>query len=650
MSERLRIKFLIAIWGARYIHEFARISLPSYLAEGNIPHLAARADLEILIMTTAESRPYFDEDPAFARLRTICPVRFILIDDLVTAGYYGVTLTLAFARGIRDSGDQQTNTHFVFMNSDFVLSEGSLASMLGKLEAGSPCILAPSLRARSEDVLETLEDRVDERGVLSIPSRELVGLTLRTLHPTVIGKTVTQRLCTSSTHNQIYWQVDGATLLGRYHLIFMLAIKPEVPLGPVNSYCDYGLVPELVPSGAFSVMDDSDDFFMLELQPVAQEKDQLRGGSSSQTQIARQLAEWTTTEHRRFADVDVVFHSGDKPDRLANVRQEFASWFDRLRREMASPPVSHAGHYYWTMGLQGWAASRPNAADAELPPELGSDALSPRPRAAGSWSWRDGHIAMIARAKAIMGTMPDVPIWSHQWLDSQLLRRQLRTLPRVAGGRRLFLCGSDSALAGYFERRQDFDVDRGMGSHFAPSEEQVHASLPKNAYHTIVVHMHRADMRQTAHVLEAIRPKLDPAGSIVIYFDHRRGESDPSNFSSELAQYSEQLLPADWLGYRVGASFTGGRAKRWLRLAEIKLFGYLVPSSRVRPVRLIAAVFLWPVVAAMTALNNLLHRGTLKECPRFCSSFVLTFDRISGMPPARIGSARTIPADSGPVS
>ena len=103
MAERLKVKFLTVIWGARYIDEFARISLPSYLADGNLPALAAGTDLEILVMTSRASVPAFEDKPAFEALRRLCPVRFIFIDDLITTGVYGVTLTLAYARGIADS-------------------------------------------------------------------------------------------------------------------------------------------------------------------------------------------------------------------------------------------------------------------------------------------------------------------------------------------------------------------------------------------------------------------------------------------------------------------------------------------------------------------------------------------------------------------
>ena len=41
--------------------------------------------------------------------------------------------------------------------------------------------------------------------ILAMPPREMVQLALSNLHPTVIGKTVTQEFITSATHNQIYW-------------------------------------------------------------------------------------------------------------------------------------------------------------------------------------------------------------------------------------------------------------------------------------------------------------------------------------------------------------------------------------------------------------------------------------------------------------
>src|ERR1700704_6349738 len=143
MAEKLKVKFLTAIWGARYVEEFARVSLPSYLAAGNLPFVAMETTLEVVIMTSSESLSKFDELPIFQKLKAVCPVRFIFIDDLIATGNYGVTLTLAYTRGIMDSGSEQTNTNFVFMNSDFVLADGSLRTLVGKLREQHRCIMAP---------------------------------------------------------------------------------------------------------------------------------------------------------------------------------------------------------------------------------------------------------------------------------------------------------------------------------------------------------------------------------------------------------------------------------------------------------------------------------------------------------------------------
>lgn len=141
--DKPKVRFLTVIWGARYIEEFSRVSLPSYMAAGNLPALAEETDLEIVLLTASTSIPNFSDEPIFERLQALCSVRFIIIDDLITTGNYGVTLTLAYARGIMDAGAEQTNTNFVFMNADFVLADGSLRTLAKRLKAGERCIMAP---------------------------------------------------------------------------------------------------------------------------------------------------------------------------------------------------------------------------------------------------------------------------------------------------------------------------------------------------------------------------------------------------------------------------------------------------------------------------------------------------------------------------
>ncbi|QCI63170.1 hypothetical protein [Phreatobacter stygius] len=649
MTERLKVKFLAAIWGARYIEEFARVSIPSYLAEGNLPYVASETDLEILIMTSRDSRATFDEEPAFSRLSELCNIRYIFIDDLISIGVYGVTLTLAFARGILDSGSEQTNTHFIFMNSDFVLSDGALRKLVGELQKGRRCVMAPSLRAGTESVLPELSAAIDPKdGVLRMSSRQLVKLAFDHLHPTVMAKTVTQELVTCKTHNQIYWQVDRSTLLARYHLIFMLAIKPEVPLGSINSYCDYGFVPELVPSGEFTILDDSDDFFMLELQSVAQERELLTGGSSTPREIASELSVWTTREHRRFAEVDVLFHAEDLPADLASARTGLSDFMGVMQREMSTTPLDHVDHFYWVFGVQAWASLRFGGnADSDLPLEIARRSELSAPSAEttavapkGSLVGRTRRVAaslyasMLGRARMLAQRRPNVPIWHYLWLDCRLVLDWLGGVSTRPGQRNLLICSEAGSLASYFSKLPTFDVDLGLEAWLAESGDAGTGgpTHPDGSYDNVLIHMYRSNVREMRKMLEKAERLIKRDGTLSVYVDHVQSEIDPSNFSIELAQYVDQLLPSDWVGYRVSARFAGGATKRRLRLVERRLFRYLWPSSVWRLPLVAAAVLSWFGVAAMMSVSNLRNRNLTKKCPQFCSSFLASFSRPSRQP------------------
>jgi hypothetical protein len=666
MAERLKVKFLTVIWGARYIDEFARISLPSYLAEGNLPSLAAGADLEVLVMTSRASVPAFEGKPAFEALRRLCPVRFIFIDDLITTGCYGVTLTLAYARGIADSGAAQTETTFVFMNSDFVLADGALATLLARLEAGDRCVMAPSLRACAEAALPVLAEAVDRRGErLAMPPRAMVQLAFDALHPTVIAKTVSQRFVTCTTHNQIYWQVDGTTLLGRYHLLFMLAIRPEVPLGRVNSYCDYGLVPELVPSGQFTVLDDSDAIFMLELQQTTQERHFVHCGVKAPAQIARELSVWTTREHRRFATVDVVFRTGELPAGIAEARARLADYMEAVQARMSRRPKDHADHLYWVLGVEAWRWLRDAGGEAlPLPPELeGQDAVLrrrlgpwwrpvPRPYAARRTRGRDGallrlYTALLVRARRAIGTVPNVPVWHHLWPDLRLVRDWICTLQ--PSERHLLVCISNSVLAPALARNAGFEVRTGLDAFLkAEAERADWPALETERYRTVLLHLnlHQADVRRTRRLIEAVRPILAPGGTVAIYIDHPYGEPDADNFAAELAQCLEDMLPAGWIGCDVSARFAGGRIKRRLRRLERRVLNQLWPSSWTRLPLLAGAMLLWPVVAALTAANNLRMGRPSETWPVFCTSALVVISGVSAAPPGppRAGAEAAEPA------
>lgn len=648
MVDKLKVRFLTAIWGARYIKEFARVSLPSYLAAGNLPYLAAESNLEIVVLTSRDSVPQFDSEPNFEKVRALCPLKFIFIDDLIGSGNYGVTLTLAYARGIMSSGAEQTETSFVFMNSDFVLADGAMRTLLAKLREGHNCIMAPSLRAGAEATLPILVDAVDEASqTLTMSPRRMVQLALDNLHPTVIGKTVTQNVITCDTHNQIYWQVDDTTLLARHYLIFMLAIKPERPLRAVNSYCDYGLVPELVPSGRFEVLGDSDAFFMLELQPAAQEREYLRAGASTPTEIAQSLAVWTTREHRRFAEVDVIFHAGDLPAGLDRYRDEATRYVTKLRRRMPSRPVDHVDHRYWKLGVQSWTLLKyGNIPDPQqLPPELTIDGNENR------WLLRrrrrpllertnkhltDAYLTFVNRMRLAAGIVPNVPIWNYLWLDSQLIIDWANAVKSQPHARNLLLCKTLSPLRTSMPRLVSFEdclEPAALAGHVKPLRNDSETESTER-YDNIFLHLPKNELHKAKPIIDRAVGVLKPGGTLVFHVWLENSEFEPGSMGNELAFEITKLLPASWLGYRVEAKFVGGLTKRRLRKAERRLFRYLIPSSLATLPHFIVALATWPIIAGFTVVNNIRMRYTSVYSPAYCTSVLLMLTKQSKPPAA----------------
>lgn len=378
MSQK--VKFLTAVWGERYIERFCSLSLPSFLASGNLPSLADMTELEVVIMTRSTDVSYFERNISFIKLRGICPVRFVPIDDLITTAVYGITLTLAYARPIIACGEDMLNTHFVFMNADFVLANGSLRSMARHINEGRSIVLGPSYRAIAESVEPILEPMVDSQaGVLDIAPRDLVGISLAHPHRTTVAKTVNQQAFSSTHPNQLFWQVDPNTVLGRYFLVFMLCLKPQRVMREVTCFCDYSFIPELCPFGDEVAMGDSDEFFMLELQGKTQETFMLRQGQLSYRRIAESLQEWTTAAHRRAASHNIVFHSQDIPPRLPELGHEADKTIDEIRRRLGRPK-SHVNHRYWVLGVEAWKEYRQQQGLSCHVPELASYRLGPTER------------------------------------------------------------------------------------------------------------------------------------------------------------------------------------------------------------------------------------------------------------------------------
>jgi hypothetical protein len=567
-------------------------------------------------MTRRADFDHFSSHVAFRWLRELCEVRFLEIDDLIAPGLYGVTLTLSYMRAIAACGDDMVNIHFVFMNADFILADGSLRSLLRHIAAGRSIVLGPSFRANAEAIEPRLSASVKpDSAVLAVAPRELVQLALAHPHPTTIAKVVNRSLCHSVQPNQFFWKISEQIMLARYYLIFMLCLKPERVVRSINSYCDYALIPEMCPSGDEVVMGDSDEFFMLELQRRDQETGMLRFGRPSDAEIAQSLATWTTAEHRRAARHNVVFHCVDLGTEVEEASREASSFVDRIAR-LLPPPKSHVGHFHWVGGVDAFTGILRSKGIPALPPELGGAALPAEPRNAPPLQRGPRRLRSTAAAiyRAVIGRIPLVTPFHPSWLDYRYFREALKKV-RPSAGARILIVRQEPRLI-------DPLIPTDVPASFAtPTDvllsERSRARVLEEGPYTHAVICVRCDERhQIRPLLRSCGELLEPGGTCQVFIHDPHGEFGP-NLTFELQNQLADVM--EWTPRVLRVFFGGGRLAYFNRRLILHLFGQYVRHG--------ALALLWilpglAIALPLTFVTNFLLRKNVPSdrLMSYCSS------------------------------
>ncbi len=337
---------LLPVWGESYIRQFLECSLLTLLADGNLPALARALPTRFVFLTRKEDEKTIRAHRAYLRLRQVCAVEFLPIDDLIISGNHSTTTTLAWERAVRREGEVMLDTCFVFLVSDYVMADGSLATIAARMLDGADAIQAGNFQLNEDAADPWLQARLAAAGeALSLGAREMVRWGLGCLHPATLANTVNYPLYHNAHTNRLFWRVDRNTLIGRFYLLHQICIRPQTTDFVIGSASDYSFVAEMCPAGNVVILTDSDDYFVAEVQPLHHESHFIRLGPHSIDELAACLSEWTNPRHRLNAKHTIVFHAEDLPASLPVLAEADKFIRDVTPRLGKEQPLRN--HPYW---------------------------------------------------------------------------------------------------------------------------------------------------------------------------------------------------------------------------------------------------------------------------------------------------------------
>lgn len=175
----------IVVWGDSYLDTLERITLPSFLAEGNLPYLREVGEPRIIFFTTAEGGRRLRQMEVFQEIaRSVHPDIVTFPGDLANNPNPYQLMTAMHLAGLEIAKAGQA--HFIFVAPDLVFSDNFMRTVEQRRRRGAEVVFVPGLILELESFHEEQARRFPAvRRVLSIAPRELLELGLRHVHPFV---------------------------------------------------------------------------------------------------------------------------------------------------------------------------------------------------------------------------------------------------------------------------------------------------------------------------------------------------------------------------------------------------------------------------------------------------------------------------------
>jgi hypothetical protein len=531
-----QVCILLAVWGESFINDFLQLSLPSLLASGNIPALAEAYPTRFTFLSRLRDIPVFEKNPAYQRLKNICQVDFLSIEDLIVQGGYSATLTLAFDRAVKQAGAAMLNTYFVFLTSDYIMADGSMRGLMRYMQKGYSGICAGNFQLMKEEMEPFLLNLIDsETHALSISPRELLKHSFPHLHPVTNASFYSQNMTHNYRANRFFYRLNPDVMAGRFYLLHMLCIKPETMDYRVGSSCDYSFIPEMCPSGNVAVITDSDDYLVVEVQEKHHELSFVSLGRYDTSKLVYALSEWTTVRHRENANHTIYFHTRDVAiDEKRTIEDNFNQFIGRLASGLKrSAPKPYYNHPYWLGAIESLSKQQ----------EILKDGYE--------YDYKNLFIATTSFCKKIyykcFGCGPNIYPWHYRYHEYKLTSKYFN---------RNFAFANKENIAVFYTDYQPtfmkfcdwFKKTCQLPHHFFVktllSEKEKIAELEERKFHLCVLMLSLKDVGNTIVYLNLLKKMLKNNGKILVFIPNN--EIGLTIFKNEIVNRLNSIMDAQY--------------------------------------------------------------------------------------------------------
>ena len=311
------MKILIsnAVWGRSYCSIFARYSVATLLAEGNLPALARRASIIFHVVTTKHDREWLVNEPAIVELAKYCAVEWELMQDFgigkptAGGGKYQLLTALQNIGIARAAIDQDA---IVFNYADFIWSDGSLPASVDLLSQDGEridAVLGFCLPVDRDAALPEIDRarREGTVGVVELAPHEGARIAIKNIHREAKIRFWDGPEFTIFPTYLIWPAEDYGILVRAYHQsILALRVSPKDPnfaRGIRHGTLDGSFTAQLAEdeTKTFSFATDSDRVLIFSLYETRLDS-RLPRGETRESSLIKLLKRHVPPEQRRFAD------------------------------------------------------------------------------------------------------------------------------------------------------------------------------------------------------------------------------------------------------------------------------------------------------------------------------------------------------------